>query len=120
MDDDNICYDRGLNACPDWQGDAWYRMTEPAGLFIPEVSPGYQHCNTYDPGWMDDTHPTIIGSTKHAKICFHSKINDNNCRHSTMIEVSKCGDEFYVYNLPAVKADTHYYFGRYCATTTLP
>jgi len=120
MDDETRCYDRNLNGCPDWQGEGWYRMTEPAGSFIPEVSPGYQKCNTYDSGWMDDTHPTVIGSTKPAKICFHSAINDNSCHNFVNIEVTKCWDNFFVYNLVYVRASASTpYFGRYCSTSTL-
>ena len=27
-------------ASPDWEGEAWYRIIPPAGLVIPEISPG--------------------------------------------------------------------------------
>merc|ERR1711970_1115796 len=56
---------------PGWKGDNWYRFTSGAGVMMPESSPGYRHCGTGLPGWLQGTHPTDINVPKQAKVCFH-------------------------------------------------
>ena len=65
---------------------------------MPESSPGYPHCGTIHPGWLQTTHPTKTNVPKQAKVCFH-EYNGDECEWSQNIVVNICGD-FYVYYLP--------------------
>ena len=82
---------------PGWKGSNWYRFTSDAGVMMPESSPGRRHCGTYNPGWLNTTHPTDSNVPKQAEVCFHSS-NGDECEYSQNIVVTNCGD-FYVYYL---------------------
>ena len=87
-------------------------MQEPAGLVIPETSPGMYHCGTSCPGWLNGTHPVTPGHTiNNINFCFDCYVStDNDCYESTRGKVTNCGD-FYVYYLE----DTNNCDRRYCA-----
>ena len=114
--DNDYCRDyAGSDEC-DWEGSGWYRFLEPAGLYIPEVSPGLNHCKTYRPGWMNDEHPAVNGITKQVKICFPYDSSHDECYLSVDIEVTKCDDKIFVYNLPDSPFGLE---ARYCSTSIL-
>lgn len=85
------------NPSPDWRGPGWYRITGAAGVKMPEKSPTYYHCGTYEAGWMRGVHPTTPGQESEATACF--AYGDTDCHYPTTISVRNCGD-YYIYNLP--------------------
>merc|ERR1711983_544449 len=48
---------------PDWQGPTWYKLANRAGKFIPEKSPGADHCGTWGSGYLTEPHPTRLYET---------------------------------------------------------
>ncbi len=60
--DRNADYGFGVGYCdqeghdnytsPNWVGAGYYRIQEPAGIKIPNSSPGYKHCGTNGSGWI--------------------------------------------------------------------
>ena len=98
----------------DWQGSGWYK----ALLYGPTSEPSKitedivygNHCNAQAAGWLNGTHPTLIGQTVQREVCF-SYGNDPNdiCALSTDIYIRNCG-EYFLYNLVNVEACS----SRYC------
>ena len=111
---ENYCDQKGQsNQSPGWKGAGWYRMQAPAGLVIPEASPGKYHCGTNCAGWLRGTHPDTPGTTlDNAVFCFDCKQGKqwSECEFSSFGKVTNCGD-FYVYYLK----DTPKCYLRYCA-----
>jgi len=98
----NYCDWDGSSHSPDWSTAGWYRMMQPAGTQLPEVSPGYQHCGTQAPGWLNSTsHSPILGNQVVGKVCFDYG-SSGICYRSTMIDIRSCGG-YYIYNFPAVQ-----------------
>ena len=78
------------------------------------------HCNTHNPGYMLENHPTEIGRTISATVCFQ-KDDCGKDINNVDIEVTKCGPHFFVYNLPDTphfveKAPTQ---RRFCSSSVL-
>ena len=64
-------------------------------------------CDTYYPGWLNGSHPTVNEAVVQRRVCFG--FHGHCCIYSTYIRVRNCGD-FYVYQL---KPLTLWYL-RYC------
>jgi len=65
------------------------------------------YCGTHAPGWLSGSHPTKIGETVNAKVCFHW--SGNCCNWNANIQIKRCNG-FYVYRL----ARTPVCWLRYC------
>ena len=87
-----------------------YRFADFHG--IPEYSPGDEHCRTNAPGWLNGTHPSEVGVSKTADVCFVHE--DDDCRWSVSVKVMKCSD-YYLYYLP----NTPRCSLRYCGASTI-
>ena len=99
---------------PNWEGDGYYRMREPAGVRIPTQSPGEDHCGTWATGWIRDNGGAIdnmqVGDKVNVEACFHG--DSNPCDFKNDITVTKCPGDYFVYYL----VETPYCRARYCAT----
>ena len=97
---------------PDWQGPRWYKAllygptSEPSK--IPEDIVYGNHCNALAAGWLNGTHPTVIGQTVQREVCFSYGPNDILFL-STDIYIRNCG-EYFLYHLVDVEACS----SRYC------
>ena len=97
----------------DWQGPSWYKAllygptSEPSK--IPEDIVDGNHCNAQAAGWLNGTHPTLIGQTVQREVCFHDSNDSDICAWSTDIQVRNCG-EYFLYKL----VDLPYCSSRYC------
>jgi len=115
-------FTQNKNTSPDWKGENWYRMVEPAGMYIPESPPGNFRCHTFGAGWMRGQHTTVVGDTKTVEVCFDCSSGlqcdtggeKTDCAYPTNIEVTKCNG-FYTYYLPEVTPNG---FRRYCSTNS--
>lgn len=96
----------------DWKGTGWYRMVEPAGTKMTEAPVSSHHCGTMFPGWLNGTHPKIIGETESSTVCFNT--NFNSCAFSLEIEIKNCGD-FYLYHLVDTSTISNNCQFRYCS-----
>ena len=94
------------NINQDWKGQHWYRFMEPAGTQMPESPPRYGHCGTAANGWIEGTHPTNVGETKTAYVCF--VWTNTNCGRKEVIQIRHCG-KYYLYNLPNIRFCTYGY-----------
>jgi len=85
----------------DWQGEAWYRVQEPAGSRIPTLSPGTHHCGTQSSTWMNGLHPNTRGDSKEVDFCLHWDQGPCHKPNSWTRngKVTNCGD-YFVYMLP--------------------
>ena len=92
-----------------WNGPGWYKFANPAGTKIPTSPPPKNRCGTHATGWMAEPHPKAVGQTKKVKFCFNYW--SNSCSYESFGEVTKCGEEDFVYKLP----NTPYCHQRYCA-----
>ena len=103
---------------PDWKGAGWYGFKAPAGQFMPEKSPGSQHCGTYYSGYLTDPHPTNLFDTVQAQVCFDGTDHGyGDCFQPEQIEITKCGDDAFVYKLNEVSVSK---LIRYCGTNEPP
>ena len=84
-----------------------YRIMEPAGRKITEKPPPINHCGTYDPGWLNGSHPETLGQTVSRTVCYVWR--DVTCFDHNTISITNCGD-FFVYLLYGFYSST-----RYCA-----
>ena len=82
---------------PDWKGPGWYRMMSPAGTKMLEVTiPDYK-CGTHATGWLNGTHPDLLGETVDRTVCFNWA--SNSCTWSSSVKVKNCGG-YFLYYLP--------------------
>jgi len=96
---------------PDWKGQGWYRMIEPAGKQIPEETPGAYHCGTSATGWLNGSHPQFTDATFKEMVCFdYGQGPTSICDRNVNVEITNCGD-FFVYLLPEVPSC----YLRYCS-----
>ena len=105
---ENYCDDSDTYTSPDWKGPGWYRMMSPAGTKMPEVAVPNQKCGTFATGWLNGTHPNLLGETVDRTVCFNWVGND--CNYSSSVKVKNCGG-YFLYYLPKVPL-CHL---RYCA-----
>ncbi|KAL9973653.1 hypothetical protein ACROYT_G020134 [Oculina patagonica] len=84
---------------------SWYRFGGEAGIQMAETCVSMLRCNTYEPGWLNGSHPSVADGAVERKVCFHVH---QCCAWSTFITVRNCG-EFYVYKLKPLKR-----CGRFC------
>ena len=94
----------------DWQGSSFYRFQSPAGIKIPEYYPQWGMCSTYNPGWVNGTHPTKIGIEKNVEIVFGTSYG--GASNPPSIGITNCGD-FYAYNLPDTLSCSRAYCGTF-------
>ena len=66
------------------------------------------HCSTNAPGWLDGNHPTLIGETIDARVCFVSP--SDSCSKETQIQIRNCYS-YYLYYL----VETPICSARYCS-----
>jgi len=103
--DDNMY--NTLCQSPDWNGSSWYKFDEPAGTQMPEYIVDYYHCNAYAPGWLNGTHPTILGETVDRNVCFNYNGDNSFCKP---VQIKNCG-AYFLYHLENIRS----YVYRYCA-----
>ena len=82
----------------DWKGPGWYRMMSPAGTKMLDVAVPSHKCGTYATGWLNGTHPDLLGETVDRTACFNW--DGNECNSSTSVKVKNCGG-YFLYYLPA-------------------
>ncbi|CAF4130385.1 unnamed protein product [Rotaria sordida] len=75
-------------------------------MIIPTVQPPYlEHCGAVVPGWLKNfTYPTTLGTTVQASVCFDFVITGSTarfCMYTIDIQITNCGQDFFVFNLPA-------------------
>ena len=93
-----------------WKGEGYYRLMEPAGIQLPEYTPGSEHCGTGATGWLNGSHPERSGEEVLRTVCFDGdRGNEHDCWEKQTITVTNCKG-YYVYFLP----DFIYGEGRYC------
>ncbi|XP_022795937.1 neurogenic locus notch homolog protein 1-like isoform X3 [Stylophora pistillata] len=81
----------------DMPGEAkWYRFTGASGSMMATSCVPKHYCGTHAPGWLSGAHPTSVGQTVNAKVCFHW--GGSCCNWNTNIQIKKCHG-FYVYKL---------------------
>ena len=125
LDDEtrNLNYGRVDNFCdgleyecksPDWKGSSWYRFDGLGGTKIPEYIVEEEHCNTFAPGWLIGTHPTILGETVERTVCFNGF--GDFCGRKTGIQIRNCGT-YFLYYLEDMSFSTNWY--RYCSDSNL-
>ena len=100
---------KGDKTSTSWTGPSWYKFVYPAGTKMATKPPPVRTCGTRATGWMTTEHPSEIGQTKSVIYC--CIWNGNKCWRKSFGEVTKCGEEDFVYRLPNVAQCT----ARYCA-----
>ena len=85
----------------------WYRFSGAAGNQMAESCVDRYRCDTYYPGWLNGSHPTVNEAAVQRRVCFG--FHGHCCIYSTYIRVRNCGD-FYVYQLKPLTV----WYSRYC------
>ena len=81
------------------QDGNWYRFESQTGGKIPQEKPGFYHCGTVAPIWMNGSHPTTTGVEVTRKACANIPgVKPYGCGRSWTIKVINCGS-FYIYQL---------------------
>ena len=65
---------------------------------MPETCTPGKHCGTHASGWLNGSHPNVVGQSVQRTVCF--SFDNNCCLTQTTIEIINCG-MYYVYNLPS-------------------
>ena len=90
---DNV---KSYRVAPDWKGAGWYRISEKIGSRIPSSPRKSGQCGTFSSGWINGTHPTIVGETyTNVDICFNK-----NCGYGYREShngIRNCGSFFLYY-----------------------
>ena len=94
----------------DWKGsaDSWYRFEEPAGTQMANSIVPENHCGTNAAGWLNGTHPAVLGENVIRQVCFSY---DGDCWRSTDVEIKNCG-LYYLYKLKATPGCQYKYCGQ--------
>ena len=80
----------------DWKGsDSWYRFQEPAGTQLADSIVPKNHCGTHATGWLNGTHPAVLGENVIRQVCFNW---NKSCDWNTNVEIKNCGG-YYLYKL---------------------
>ena len=95
----------------DWKGsaDSWYRFEEPAGTQLADSIVPERHCGTHATGWLNGTHPAVLGENVIRQVCFNWV--SNSCWINTNVEIKNCGG-FYLYKLKATPGCALKYCGQ--------
>ena len=72
----------------------WYRIDASIGGKLPETCVPKLSCGTHAPGWLQGTHPTVVGVEVSDTVCFHW--GSNCCNWNAAVKVVNCG-AYYVY-----------------------
>jgi len=102
---DNLKYPPNL---PDWATNgtdaykSWYRFTGEAGTRLAEKFPGFNHCGSKEPMWLnvdEDHQMPSVGREKTLYACEPSKYKKDPCKYkSTSVKVMNCG-KYFLYEL---------------------
>ena len=97
---------------PDWRGEGYYRIQEPAGVRIPTGGVSYKHCGTAGAGWINDDEEKIPNMAIGEEVSV--KVNYKWIHHEeeSVITVTKCPGDYFVYYL----VNHNICNMRYCAT----
>ena len=99
--EEDYCDADWTSTSPDWKGEAYYRIQEPAGVRIPTGGVSYKHCGTDGAGWINDYENKIpnmeVGDEVTVKVCYQW-IHDS-CDEENFIKVTKCPGDYFVYYL---------------------
>jgi len=94
--------------CDSTLAEGWYRFIN--GKRMNENCAEYHRCNTDNPGWLVNGHPSSSSRGRYTrKVCFSMKSSSScPCTYHTYITVRSCGS-FYVYKLkPTPTCDLRY------------
>ena len=89
---DNIQIAQRLS--PDWKGEGWYRVIEPAGTKLADTLLNDNHCGTVGARYVQGSHPTNFGETVFTKACYRK-----HCEQPQDIKIRNCG-KYFLYYLP--------------------
>ena len=85
----------------------WYRFQGAAGDRMADKCVLLYRCGTYEPAWLNGTHPTVAEGVVTRTVCYTYR--RHCCDYSSIIKVKNCSS-YYVYEL----LGTRYSFSRYC------
>ena len=89
----------GLRCDRNEMSPGWKRFSDNIGGRMPESCPdSVRRCGTLAPGWLNGTHPTVVGQKTAMQVCFYW-LQKGCCQLQASVEVTNCG-LYYVYNLP--------------------
>ena len=98
-----------LSMSASMSADSWYRFEEPAGTQMADsIVPG-RHCGTDATGWLNGTHPAVLGENVIRQVCFNW--DGNSCWRKTNVEIKNCGG-FYLYKLKDTQTCSLKYCGQ--------
>ena len=83
--------------CDKTMSVGWKRFADSIGGKMPDSCPVSRfRCSTNAPGWLNGSHPTVVGQKTAMKVCF--RFYGRCCFVQVSVEVTNCG-AYYVYNL---------------------
>ena len=88
----------------------WYRFHGAAGDRMADKCVLQYRCSTYQPGWLNGTHPTVAEGAVTRKVCYSGY--SSCCSRSNIIKVKNCSS-YYVYELQTPPY-IYRFFPRYC------
>ena len=93
----------------DWQGAGYYRLLPPAGNGIATRSPGPNHCGTNGVLYISDDNNVLpnmeSGDEAIIRVC-NDAVGYPPCDWTFYITVTKCPEDFFVYQLPNLLAES--------------
>ena len=84
----------------------WYRFQGAAGDRMPDKFVPEYRCGTWNPGWLNGSHPTVAEGVVTRTVC--NSLYRDYSRYSNIIKVKNCSS-YYVYELHRTPG-----FVRYC------
>ena len=86
----------------------WYRFQGVAGDKMPDKCVLTQRCGTRHPGWLNGTHPRVVGGVVTLEVCYSGPANC--CAWSDIIKVKNCSG-YYLYELQKTPGKSSRYCG---------
>jgi hypothetical protein len=95
----NVAYNSSTSMCDqaEFSVSRWVRFSGSAGTRLSSTPYNAYRCGGYYTSYLNDSHPTGVGQSKSATVCYNYY---GNCYWQSSIMITNCG-EYFVYYLSA-------------------
>ncbi|CAG2209697.1 unnamed protein product [Mytilus edulis] len=87
---------------------SWYLITSDNGDMMPNFAPGFMHCGTVNPIWLNGNMPSFDDGDVTREACLQTK--EDTCEQTIYIQIRNCSG-YYLYLLQSSPENSSFCFG---------